>query len=444
MPPLPQVRNRARLPDAGYPVGVDYGRGFRQLGYAGEVFDRIQDAADTAEVSKLSSVAVAQMETALKETQDQFPDPDEFGSFAAGKIEEIHQNTLKQARNERVKQAVGDRLADNIVRAQGAVKHHTAQLRIGQAKADFEIVLDEAVKRRVEATDPMEQSRIDAQVSDDLNDLIRRGVFKPGEGTKKVLDYREKTLKKRADVMIRSNPASFLNAADKGEFKDLDRDTVYKFREAARKKMEDDDAARDKIFRDVKKVVADNVQAAANRGELLDSDLREMLDGRHPYITPQEAREIQKVNENPPSGEGSDSVRSIMQEYHSGPSSFGRINAARSALKEIARQTGKPNKLLDAAFGELQTDERTMTGIEASRVNRQIQAAQDEYDANTPPLPFNSPLFRNQRQQDKAKIGEAVRKGQDPKEAVKRKSQEMKNRLEAIPDSQKKVLDLTR
>jgi hypothetical protein len=265
---------------------------------------------------------------------------------------------------------------------------------------------------------------------------------------KQAVEAREKfqreVLKNRFTALALSNPALAIAEHSKGTFDALDPDDRARTLEQARKKIEFDDTRTDRQTRRLGELVEREAAAQANFGTLEESWLMNALAGNDPYVSPDKARALKNINDNPPTGEGGQEVRAIMQEYHSGPSSFSRINKTRAALRSLMRNQQSPNPLLDKALNELQTDERTMTGIEASRVNRQIQAAQDEYTANTPPLPFNFPLFQNQQRQDKAKIADTIRKGGDPKAIIDRKKSESKGRVDAIPERNKKVLDLVK
>jgi hypothetical protein len=391
-----------------------------------DVYQRIALAADNAESSMLQQTGARRLEGAVQQAKDNYGDPTVFESFATGQSEEIVKNTLDGARNERVKTQAQQKLADDIVKAQTAIKHHVAELGISAAKGNLDVAMDEAVKRRIATEDPAEQSRIDSQMSQNLNDLIRAGVYKPGEGIKKVTEYRSKILNGSADVQIRSNPEGFLADMQEGKWDQIDLDTRLKLGERARKAIEDQERKQDKVTKEVKDIVMNNLQAAANRGAISPADMQELLSGRNPYVKASEARTLNEVNSNPPTGGGNDSVKAIASEYYLSPRTLPHINATRAKLRALQAQLGRPDPLISKLANELQSDTTTLEnqGIaresnEIQRQNRAINDLKTTYEAWVDTNPFMKKLLGNMAERDKARIADTYKKqGPDAAKAL--------------------------
>lgn len=447
MPTLPQVQLREeapRQPAVRIQPGALGGLG-KGLQIFGEALQAAQDQQDSFEIKRQGVLLDTKLDE-LKEEIKAEPDFAKRDKLYQEKSAEYLATATQEISSPRVRNGLNQyyslKFPQEALKVRVGNQKEWGEHRVAQTAELADLMADKIVS----SDNPRDVEKYKALYNDQLN-VLSIGPYAPLNAVKRQQmekDFSNKVLSKRAQRMINEVPESFLVAADEGQFKDLTEDQVYKFRSMARGKIEADERANDRVAKEVKDLAMNSLQASANKGEISAADMADMLAGRNPYVTAAQARTLNEVNNNPPTGAGGDNVRAIMQEYHAGPSSFGRIRAARAQLRSLMQSQGSPNPLLDKALNELQTDERTMTGIEASRVNREIQAAQDSYTANTPPLPFNFPLFNNQRTQDKAKIADTIRKGGDPKAIIDKKKNEAKQRQDAIPERNKKVLDLVK
>jgi hypothetical protein len=441
MPTLPLV------PELQQPIGVprgQRGQAWNELEKAfqgvGELFSNIQAGADAAERTKLVNEGSAGMQAALSDAKIKYADPEEYKANVLNDVQQTYDATLAQATTPRNRRAIEASLANDVIAARqhAAVGYFEKKKDVGLANLD--VAASQMSQSASMVGDEKSRTAIYDSFSNLVGDLTTKGFLTYKQAADKILDFDKTVLTKRANALILIDTSAFFTAADKGEFNRLGEDQVVKLREAARDKDFKDDRRKEAVFNQQKYQATQEVNARANRGDLLDSEIQDMLDGKHPYVTAAEARSVKAINDNPPSGAGSNQVRAIMEEYHSGPSSFGRINAARQQLQHFRRTQVGPNALIDKAFNELQTDERTMTGIDASRINQASRAAQTEYDADNPQPPFNIPGSAAKRKQDKAKIDQAVRKGLDPKPIIQGSKTETKAKVEATPEKMKDVI----
>ena len=256
-------------------------------------------------------------------------------------------------------------------------------------------------------------------------------------------NFQKDVLRNRAKFLAESDPYKLKQEIANGVYKNLPMDEEAQVMSAARIGVNNAEAATEKNAAKNREVILKASEAQANFGKLDENFIQNAMQGNDPYLTPADGRHLKELNDNPPGTTAGDdaSVRAIMEDYHAGSSSFKRILDARAQLNHLRKQQVGPNKILDKALDELQTDERTMLGIDASAQNRRMQAAHDEYDAaNAPNLPFLNRLIPDKSKQDKAKIDNAIRKGQDYSPLIKRQADQNKSRVESIPQKYKDVM----
>lgn len=449
MADLPRIFARSEIPQVGLPRttaeahGAAIGRGLAELGAA---MVEKQKPIDAAKQTSEYEIAVADLKNEIQAE----PDPNKWREQFIAKEGELRQKMLGEMGDPRVKDALLLHINRNLGRHVIDLNEKSIKASHAKQLGDIQTVGETLARQAAETQDEGLRSSyvntFNAMISAATTPTAVGGRAVPGaltpkQGEEQKQKFQRDILKGRFTALALSNPSLAIAEHNRGAYQALDPDDRARILEQARRKIDFDDRQKDQQVRKLGDLVEREAAAQANFGTLNESWLMNALSGNDPYITPDKARTLKHINDNPPTGEGGQQVRAIMQEYHSGPSSFGRINATRRQLTALMRNQNSPNPLLDKALNELQTDERTMTGIEASRVNREIQAAQDEYTANTPPLPFNFPLFQNQQKQDRAKIGVEIRKGGDPKTIIDRKKNEAQGRANAIPERNKKVLD---
>jgi len=448
MPELPRYFAQPGLPSLRLPEKQDvWGPVFGAMAQLTEAMREKQLPIDAARNASAYDVA---MEDLKNEVQAE-PDPNNWRDVFIRRETELRKGMLESVADPRVRNALSLHVERNLgrhiidVSDRGIKASHVKQLEgiltVGNALAlQAAQSSDESIRQGAVNT-------YNAMIASASQPTIISGRAVPGAiDAKQATLLREKfqvdVLKNRMEMLALSqdplDQMKLTNENLQGVYSRVPPDDRARMLERSRTHQESLIAKIERDKNEVKRLVHAEWSGRANYGLLSNTELDRALKNEHPFISPDQARTLKSINDNPPTGQGSDAVRAIVQEYHSGPSTFERIKGARARLNALTTDLGKANPLVDKALNELQTDERTMTGIEASRVNRDIKAAQDEYDANTPKQPaFMDKLFGNQRQQDKAKIAEAVRKGQNPKDVVKQKNQEQKNRAEGVPDDVK-------
>ena len=292
---------------------------------------------------------------------------------------------------------------------------------------------------------------------DDRDDAIRlytnlidrtreRGLLSPVKSEQKKISFKHKMLEKNMDFLRRTNVSRLWELDRQGAFAEIDPIKKLKILEAARLDEEKSIVRDERVFKNAQEIVERQWSSLANQGALPDNVLEGALKGEDPFISPDKARQYKTINSNPPigGGGGSLSIRVVMQEYHSGPSTQKRIEKARSNLLGLIKELNQADPLIDKAFNELQTDERTMRGINAAELSAGIKFAEDEYKANIPPvLPGRlGTIQRNQQASDLSELRNQIRRGKKPIEAVNEMLKKRQKDAKDMPDRTKSVLDL--
>jgi hypothetical protein len=394
-----------------------------------------QHTADKAEAARSVAEGGIEFEGILQQNKDTIQDPQQFFTKSTDDVKNAFQSRLDKATTPQARALIEAGLSDNVLKAGYQTKHLQFEKTKDKALGDLDATEEFLTSSALESPEKRDQAM---SIYGNLVGTAKGAGVLDEQSTFKRLDsFKKKVMLKGADAQVRTSPGGFLADVDAGKWNGLDLDSQIKFSDQARAKIEADDKASEKVFTQVKAIVDRGYSAAANSGSIPEGTLTDALNGRNPYVTPDRARELAHINENPPSGETTDPIRAIMQQYHSGTSSYGRINAARASLRQLEKQSTRPNPLIDKAYNELQTDERTMTGIDATRVNRDVTAAKEAYEAENPKPPFRIPGLDAKREQDKAKIGQAVRRSQDPTPIIKQNAQRDKAKASALPDDLK-------
>jgi hypothetical protein len=256
-------------------------------------------------------------------------------------------------------------------------------------------------------------------------------------------DFLLDVLRDRSKFLGEVNPYKLREEYRNGVYKSLPLDEQAGVLERVRVGQSNTEAVTDKNAANISDVLMREAEARANFGLLSDRFLNSVMSNLEPYMKPSEGRRLKAINDNPPTGDGSDNVRSIMSEYYlSGGRTQPAIDKARRALNALQGRMERPNPLIMKAANELQSDQTAVENLDAARMNRQINAAHDEYDAVSPPtLPFLRNIIPNKRQQDLGKIDSTIRKGGDPAPLIKQKAGENKAKSEATPQKYKDVME---
>lgn len=322
-------------------------------------------------------------------------------------------------------------------------------------KADLEVTSSVLAKQAAQTDDPelrsSYMSTFNAMIAGASQPTAIGGRPVPGALTaEEAATRREKwnvdVLKNRMEMLaVSQNPADFTklnNEHASGAYNIVPGDERARILERGRTHQE---ALYNSVERqkNVAKEIANNdASAQANFGLLSDDWLRRAMNNENPLIGPVRAKELKSVNDNPPGAEGNDSVRAIMTKYALGDPTLDRIRTARRELNSLQGQSGRSSEALKDAGLKLQSDERGLESINVQRSNQRVTAATEIYDATKPIIPFSSPMFQNMEKRDRASVRNKAREGMDPKAAAETKVKQSQERLNNIPERQKKVLEL--
>lgn len=190
---------------------------------------------------------------------------------------------------------------------------------------------------------------------------------------------------------------------------------------------------------EVKHQVYLGAYALANQGMWPDANAERALRGEDPWIDPDKARTLKEINDNPPDGAGNLAARTIMSKYHLGSRTRDRIQATLRELNQLQDAIGKPNKIIDQGGNELQTDIDHLDTLDVAKQNQTIKRVEDAIDAGRTPLPFNLPLFNNQKKRDDAAARDKVRRGFDPQQVIDEAVKASKGKAATKSDKEKSM-----
>ena len=403
----------------------------------------LQKQKDDLEIATLTGQYDAGVE-AIKLTLTQDPNYLSHEAAFTRQVSELQESVISSTQRPAVQQALRARTALRFPKEAVAVRANAMKLFGESQLAQMDQLEEELSKRAAES--PSEVDRNDAiQLYEAVARRAReRGFLNPLQEQQKRRSFTEKVLEKQMDVLRRTDRSTLYRLDREGAFTTLDPVKRLKTLESARLDGEREIQQDERVFKQAQDVVERDWSAQANQGRLSDAEIERALIGQHPFITPDKARQYKTINENPLTGGTNLPIRIIMQDYHSGPSVQARIDATRKQLKALQLESGQPNKLLDAAFGELQTDERTMRGVHAQEVSAGIKLAEDDYKTKAPTvLPGKlGTMQRNQQAADLAEIRNKIRRGRDPAKAVEESLKRRKAEGENLPNRTKNILEL--
>jgi len=435
------------------PIGIDIApgegfavQGFEELTRFGgkmvQIADAFQRSKDELELLNLRGEYDGQVKNAALEVQadpEYTAQPKRF----LEKAETIQKDILAKTTRTPVRQALegyfGKTLPTQIVE----VKDGALKLMRQSIVADMDRSEDALSRKAGEGT-PDERNEAIKEYADIVTRNESRGVINPIDAEKRRQSFREKSLERNMDILRRTDRKQLRELDRKGAFDDLATEKRLKILEAARQDEEAEERREERHFNKAKEVVEQYYSSLANFGSIAESELQDMLVGKHPFISPDKARQLQQVNESPPTGQGNIQVRTIMQEYYSGARTQERIDRTRSELRRLA--TSRPSTVLSKAFNELQADEMGMRGVQAAEINAGIQWAGNAYDTMVGPiLPGKLGTFqRNQAQAEKAEINKRIREGENPQKVLDEIQKRKEAERDLVPERNQGVMELTR
>lgn len=423
MPTLPTYELRNQAPRTRYPEvqpgpGTYVARGLGQLSEGFDYQARLNDASDKTEAARIVSESRALFSAAISEENLSKGDYNEFRESATTRLTELHQKAL-ETENPRVRGLVQGALQDDLIRSQTIIKQETFKKQKDKVGADYLTTMDQLSKSSVGA-DEATQRRNAADFSVLQASLVQDGFITREQAVKDAKKYRDDIAVHTANQMISNGAADqVLRDDSEGRWNNIDPAARERVINAARTQMDRDERNADRAVSEVKKVVMNGWQAAANRGELgskYAQELKDALDGKNPYITAAEARTLNEVDRNPPTG-GNDSVKALASEYYLSPRTLPHINATRAKLRALQAQIGRPDPNISKLANELQADQTTMEnqGIsreanEIARQGREIRNLQTTYEAWVEQNPFMKKFLGNVNERDKARIADTYRR----------------------------------
>lgn len=386
MPVLPQIRETTGVSTIQFP-SRPASTVFRSISDTAQVFADIQEASDQTGAIKAAGETRAKIKEIRKLNNQRISDPTEYGSTTTEAIDNLERDTFDNASNNRQRQLLERKLSKDFIDARTNIQFDVGvknkDLALGNFVETEEILSDEAM-----SDDPAVRSKAYSEYGEVIGVLVGQGFMKEKEGATKILAFNEKTLTKRAKAQINTNPAQYQRDRDKGIYDDLDVDTRAKLSEQAAKKIEQAETKDEKSSKRLGDLVYDRIQSQAAVGNADQETLDIIIGNKHPYLRPKQGIALQKMNDNPPSSRGNDSVAGLRQSYGLGFPDDARINSYRRQANRLAAELGTPNKQLTKFLEKLNADQRSNLALgraensaEASQINRDIKRFQDKYKA---------------------------------------------------------------
>ena len=455
MPKIPIFNART------YGGGVDFGRlgpeaygagAFRGIAGLGAVLQDAQLQQDDIDVKK-RAVDLDNYLDALKEAVKTEPDfvkreklyRDKAGEYLKTQVDSVESDNVKAGLN----QYFSIKFAREATKFSVQNQKDWDESRVAQTMN----LADDYANRIINTDDPREIAKFKSLYVSQLATLTQ-GPYAPRTETwrqQQQANFEKEIANRRANKRSLATPELFLaeTLENDGKVEGLADDEAIKYVAQARREMERQDTARDKVAREVKGIVMDRWQARANSGSITPEESAALLSGNVTGITPAEARTLVNVNSEPPmsGGSGSLSVQALAAEYYLRPRSIGNINTTRAKLRALQNDLGRPDPLINKLANELQSDQTTLEnqgiareGNEIQRQNREVKQIQTEYDADKPQTPKAlQTLLGNQDAQNKAKIEAEYRR--NGAEAARKLRDQLSKGQKAKTDSIKEKHD---
>jgi len=423
------------------------------LGHLAEQLDRIgqklQDQQNENDISDMIGRYNGATKTLYDEIPNQYRDDPwgwskKFTDLAKGVQEEISGG----AKNRVVAAEFQKHVSRNLPTQIATMKHNSFEYIKELHIATIKSKLDNLTTEAAETSDNVVRDLKLKEGIDAIDRATSRGYFKPSTAQELKRTTRNQMLEKNMDFLGRENPPLFYDRLLKGMFSEVDPNARQKIVEEVHQREERKDRKADENFRGAQRIVKEDFEAQANFGAIPESVLNEGMMGKHPILAdPAVWRNLKTINDNPPTAaKGSLPVEIIMEDYYSRPSNQKNIDQARIQLNAYRSNSTGPDPYMSEALKKLQTDERTMLGIENVKTNNAVTRASDDFKGEeTVVLPgFIGQMMKAQKASDLAEIRNLVRRGVPEKDAVEqvRKKRETINNKE--PASRKNIQELLR
>lgn len=368
----------------------------------------------------------------------------QYKAMVTNKMDELLQGTSEQ-----VGFAIKRHMAQNLGRQTIELRHATVRNRIADNEALLNRVTEQRLNDYPKITDPIEQATFFARQKELLDRSWKNGLLSEEDAQKRYDKFVTDAVMGQMNRLRVTDRTALFSMEQAGHFDRVPVEDRVKVLAQANEDRRNEQRGQEELFKRFKGSVEVGWQVMANRQSIPGNMLQDALDGKDPFIGPDEARRYAEQNSRPviKSQEDDLPTRTVMQWYHSGESSPERIASARKKLAAIAKGN-VARESIDKAFNELQTDERTMRTIQAQEISAGIHFAQDEYKKRAPPLLPGKlgQMQKNQQDAELAELRNEIRKnqGKDPGKTVDKFLKRKEDAIKAIPQRNKDVMDLVK
>lgn len=280
MADLPRILARPDLPYKQLPRTNAAAYGAQAFGEAAQqtaILSRIDAAAAEAEAQKAVAVTRERIKQSSQQAEDEYQDPTEYQSFAAGQAEAIYQGALKEIKNDKAKALFTDRMAPFVVAAQSDVQHTYRHKLVNKTKADSMGYLETAERELSQATRPLDIQNKEAEIVMHVQDMQRLNALTPIEGQKIIQGIKERDSLRRAqrELSISMDPAKTIVEIQK-KYPNIDPDKVLALEDRAQTRQREIERQQEKIEKQVhdENVLMDTIDAVNGRMTQIDLDAR--------------------------------------------------------------------------------------------------------------------------------------------------------------------------
>ena len=208
-----------RVPQVG-PNALQYaGKGLTELG---ETLGKIQDTADTAEITNLRLKADESMKSALQDAEIKHVNADQFAENAPAAVRDAMQSFIDSASNERVRGILKTNLEPQLMASQRQIDLQTQKKKIDKAQADT--IETRSMLKEQAINEPGETNRrgIISMYADLLGQTTAHGLMDVSKAKEDVLKFKQEVHSEHMALVARRYPYDFIDREQKGEFKGVE------------------------------------------------------------------------------------------------------------------------------------------------------------------------------------------------------------------------------
>lgn len=277
---LPRILARPDLPSQNLPrtnpnaYGAQVGAA---LVDAGNMFQRIDDAAVEAEARKTIAVTRERIKGSLQQTDDENVDPLTYHSTASGLAEELYQQALKSTKSDKARALIADGMAPFLAAAQSDVQHTYRTKQVAKAKGDSLDYLETAERELSQAVRPLDIQNKENEIVQHIRTMQGVNSYTPVEGVKIIQQIRERDSYRRAvrELGISQDPLKDVEQIQK-KYPNIDPDKALQLLGVAHSRNLEIDRMREKVEKQVheQNLLMDTMDAVNGKMTQLDLDAR--------------------------------------------------------------------------------------------------------------------------------------------------------------------------